>query len=114
MFSFLTLAFLCSPLPSVTVDQISSVKDLRGTCQKSYPCQHGPIEIVLHNGERVCKRVASPDIYVLLKAMKEAQLEIDEGMWQHFSCYEKIEDQGLDWRFKEAQTILTELFSTPL
>lgn len=91
---------------TITVSMIKSFKDTGGYCAQSYPCQHGPFEVELHDGRKVSAYLGANDIYSVLKALKD--IGVTHKDWSHFSCYSNIGKLG--WKIRPANEILTQIF----
>jgi hypothetical protein len=76
---------MINKMKDVTVDMIVSFRDIENRCLESYPCQHGPFEILLKDGRITRAKFNSYEIGAILEALKE--IGIKHVDCEHFSSY---------------------------
>lgn len=90
----------------VFVGMIRSFTDITGRCRGSFPCRHGPFEIILKDGRIANAQLKTSEIFSILKSLR--RVGIDHKDWSHFSGYQNY----TKWHVRSSTDILTEVFKS--
>ena len=91
---------------TITVSMIKSFTDKGDYCIKSYPCQHGPFEVILKDGRKASKYLDASDVYSIMYQLYN--MGVVHKSWHHFSEYAILKTLG--WHIRPANEILTQMF----